>query len=209
MRTPLAPLSEERRELAARYVPMARGIAESFGRKWPRLADEFESAAMMALVESASRFDESKNVKYSTYARLRIIGAMSDVMRIAMSPARMHVASFVESQEDYVVVLNTTPDPPVGHEAEHAEAIRDMARKLPKRHGAVFAMVHADGMIHADIARRLGLSVCRIDDVHAEAVAMLNGTWIEFYEKSAARRRRRADERRRIADAPQHSNKAI
>jgi RNA polymerase sigma factor (sigma-70 family) len=195
--------------MAARYVPMARGIATRFGRKWPRLADEFESAAMMALVESASRYDESKNVKYSTYARRRITGAMSDVMRIAMSPARMHVASLVESQEVYGVVLNATPDPPVGHEAEHAEAIRDMARKLPKRHGAVFAMVHADGLIHADVARRIGLSVYRVDDVHAEAVAMLNGTWIEFYEKSAARRRRRDDERRRIADAPQHADRTI
>lgn len=180
--------------MAARYVPMARGIARPFKRKWPRLADEFESAAMMALVESASRYDESKNVKYSTYTRLRIIGAMSEVLRIGMSPARMPVASLVESQEIYGVVLNKTPDPPVGHEAEHADTIRDMARKLPKLHGAVFAMVHADGLTNATISGRIGLSRSRINTIYRESIYMLNGTW---------------DELRRIADAPQHSNKAI
>src|SRR4051794_5854259 len=77
-RTPLTPTQQA---LAARYLPMARALAKPLKAAWPAARDEFESAACLALVEAAEAFDPSRNVKFSTFARYRIWGALRDVQR--------------------------------------------------------------------------------------------------------------------------------
>ncbi len=70
------PLSAVQQGLAVRYLPMARALAKPLKRTWPSESDEFESAACLALVEAAQSFDETRNVKFATFARYRIWGAL-------------------------------------------------------------------------------------------------------------------------------------
>ena len=44
--------------------------------------DEFESAACLALVEAARSFDPTRNIRFATFARFRIRGALVDVGRV-------------------------------------------------------------------------------------------------------------------------------
>jgi DNA-directed RNA polymerase specialized sigma subunit len=75
------PLTFEQQDLAKRYVPMARSLAKPLKAAWPLEREEFDSAAMVALVEAAQSFDPTRNVKFGTFARFRIWGALRDVQR--------------------------------------------------------------------------------------------------------------------------------
>jgi DNA-directed RNA polymerase specialized sigma subunit len=48
---------------------------------WPGAQDEFESAALLALVEAAQAFDPTRGVKFTTFAHHRISGALRDLKR--------------------------------------------------------------------------------------------------------------------------------
>ncbi len=76
-----APLTAEQQDLAVRYLPLARSLARPFKMSWPGSRDEFESAANLALIEAAGSFDPGRNVKFATFARHRIWGALRDVQR--------------------------------------------------------------------------------------------------------------------------------
>lgn len=65
-------LTVEQQELAKSYLPMARSLAKPLKKAWPAEKEEFESAALLALVEAAQSFDPSRNVKFATFARYRI-----------------------------------------------------------------------------------------------------------------------------------------
>jgi RNA polymerase sigma factor (sigma-70 family) len=80
-RKPTPPLDEARRGLAERYVPLAFRLARPYRDRWPRLYDEFGSAAMAGLVDAASRFEFVRGINFATYAAQRIDGALRDVLR--------------------------------------------------------------------------------------------------------------------------------
>jgi DNA-directed RNA polymerase specialized sigma subunit len=74
-------LTAEQQDLAATYMPMARALARPLKEAYPALRDELESAACLALVEAAESYDPARNVRFSTFARHRIWGALRDVQR--------------------------------------------------------------------------------------------------------------------------------
>ena len=77
---PRAPLTEDQRELAVQYLPLAQGIAQQL--KTPAAeGDELKSTAYLALVEAARTFDPARNVNFATYAQHRIRGALLDSQR--------------------------------------------------------------------------------------------------------------------------------
>src|SRR5690349_18923074 len=76
-----SPLTAAQQELALRFLPLARSLARPFKMSWPSLRDDFESAACLALVESAEAFEPERNIKFITFARHRIWGALRDVQR--------------------------------------------------------------------------------------------------------------------------------
>lgn len=180
------PLTAEQQDLAERYLPMARSLSKPHKRIWPSEWEEFESAAMMALVEAAESFDASRNVRFSTFARLRIIGALRDVQRrMGHTKWRVDDAHSVQDGTDvaaleaYGEVVNTTPDPEVGQDLEHSDAVEAWLRKLPPKHAAACREIYLNGCSQVEAAGRLGCSQSRLSYLHREALAMLNGTWYE------------------------------
>ena len=176
-----APLTPDQQNLAAKYVPMAKSLANTLKRAWPNEGDEIESAALVALVEAAQSFDPSRNVKFATFSRYRIWGALRDVQRSLITTGfRSHlkyaptVTSLPYDAEEHGRVYGCEPDPPVGAEFEAVEFVEAWLRKLPSRHAAACREIYIHGRSQGEAADQLGCSNSRLSHLHKEALALLN-----------------------------------
>lgn len=72
-----------RNELVERYMPLVNKVAEIMARRlWPRVsADELASAGYDGLIAAVSSYDPDRGVKFETYCRQRIVGAIRDWQR--------------------------------------------------------------------------------------------------------------------------------
>lgn len=74
---------ENRNRLVERYAPLVHKLAEIMARRlWPRVtADELASAGYEGLIAAVGSFDPDRGVKFETYCRQRIVGAIRDWQR--------------------------------------------------------------------------------------------------------------------------------
>ncbi|MBC7330990.1 MAG: FliA/WhiG family RNA polymerase sigma factor [Synergistetes bacterium] len=80
-------------KLIQRYVPLVKYIVSRMGVAFPRGFDEDDliSVGIMGLLEAIDRFDPQRNVKFETFASLRIKGAIIDELRrIGWVPRTVH-----------------------------------------------------------------------------------------------------------------------
>ncbi|MGE3180676.1 MAG: sigma-70 family RNA polymerase sigma factor [Phycisphaerae bacterium] len=72
-----------RNQLIENYMPIVQKVAEILARKlWPRVtADELASAGYDGLIAAVNSFDPARAVKFETYCRQRIVGAIRDWQR--------------------------------------------------------------------------------------------------------------------------------
>jgi RNA polymerase sigma factor (sigma-70 family) len=189
-----APLTAMQQGLAARYLPMARALAKPLKKAWPNAYEEFESAACLALVEAAESFDPSRNVKFATFARHRIWGALRDVQRQLMArgwrnhgraPSRPRIVGMPTDYDRRGFVLGIEPPGPVGAELEAADEVEALLRKLPARHAVACRQIYLHGKTQNEAARLLGCSQSRLSYMHREALDMLNGSWYDRVLASA------------------------
>jgi RNA polymerase sigma factor (sigma-70 family) len=173
-------LSAERRELAERYLPMAMTLAKRHEMTWPEARDDFKSAACLALVEAAEAYDPTRQVKFPTYARYRITGALLDVKRHRTALGWRStfdeapvVTCLSGGYDHWGRVFNIEPDPPIGTELERAEAVEELLQGLPPRYAAACRQIYIHGLTHAEAATRLGCSQSRLSFMHRQAIAML------------------------------------
>jgi len=75
--------TEARNRLVEHYVPLVHKLAEIMARRlWPRVtSDELASAGFDGLIGAVSSFDPDRGVKFETYCRQRIVGAIRDWQR--------------------------------------------------------------------------------------------------------------------------------
>jgi len=179
-----APLTVVQQDLARRFLPLARSLAKPYKLNWPTARDEFDSAACLALVEAAESYDPERRVKFATFARHRIYGALRDVQRtmlplgwrcdVAHAPS---VISLPHDPEEQGRVLGIHPNDPLGGDFEALEFVESMLRKLPPRHAAACREIYVHGKTQHAAARSLGMSQSRLSYIHCEAMSMLNGSW--------------------------------
>lgn len=74
---------KSRNALVENYMPLVMKLAEIIARRlWPRVtADELASAGYDGLIGAVTSFDTSRGVKFETFCRQRIIGAIRDWQR--------------------------------------------------------------------------------------------------------------------------------
>lgn len=170
------PMTQAQRELAVKYIPLAKSIAWRFRVDFPAYADDFLDVALLAVCEAAESFDPSKAASFATFARHRIWGAIRDLQR-SMVPKGLgrvdclrcdgpHEEPIVSSvnldMEERGAVLNTTPDDPVGSELESAEEFDRLMRLLPRKETAALTALYCSGDANqSDVARALGCSKSR------------------------------------------------
>jgi RNA polymerase sigma factor FliA len=72
-----------RNELVEHYMPIVTKLAEIMSRRlWPRVsADELASAGFDGLIAAVAAYDPDRGVKFETYCRQRIVGAIRDWQR--------------------------------------------------------------------------------------------------------------------------------
>jgi RNA polymerase sigma factor (sigma-70 family) len=177
-------LTDEQQQLASRYMPMARSLAKPLKRSWPQDGHDFEAAAMLALVEAAQAFDSGRNVKFSTFARLRITGALKDLQRVMLalgfrSTARKapRVVPLTLEAEERGCLLRVDYGDSVGDEVDAVDYVESWLRKLPPRHAAACREMYINGRSQGETAEFLGCSRSRVSNLHREARVMLNEVW--------------------------------
>ncbi|WP_456388234.1 FliA/WhiG family RNA polymerase sigma factor [Desulfolithobacter sp.] len=80
---PQVPPLDDRSLLIREHMPLVELLVERMVPQVPSFMsrDDMTSAAMVGLIDAANRFDESKGVKFRTFAEYRIRGAILDEMR--------------------------------------------------------------------------------------------------------------------------------
>jgi RNA polymerase sigma factor for flagellar operon FliA len=70
-------------ELVVHYKPLVRMVADRLSLRLPRSVDleDLVSSGNFGLLKSVEGFDPDKNVRFETYCRLRVRGAMIDFLR--------------------------------------------------------------------------------------------------------------------------------
>lgn len=70
-------------QLVEAYMPLVRSVAEQLAVRLPPTVDEDDlmSAGVFGLFKAIENFDPERNVKFETYCRLRVRGAMIDFLR--------------------------------------------------------------------------------------------------------------------------------
>jgi RNA polymerase sigma factor (sigma-70 family) len=184
MGTRRVPLTSEQQGLAARYVPLAKSLAKPLKKNWPVEAEEFDSAALMALVEAAQSFDPAFNVKFATFARYRIWGALRDVQRGLITAGwrgdlehAPTVTSLTYDAEDHGRVLGAVPDAPIGTEFEAVDYVESWLRKLPAKHAEACRQIYVHDRTQGEAADHVGCSKSRLSYLHKESLELLKDAW--------------------------------
>ena len=172
-------LTQEQQDLAARHVPLARALSRPLKDAWPLEREEIDSSAFMALVEAAKSFDPNRGVKFGTFARIRIVGALRDTVRGFY--AQKHVREmpnartyrYVPGMEERGLLFMTSPDAPVSEYVNAVEEVEHWFRSLPKRHALACREVYLHDRTLVQIGAILGCSKSRISCLHAEALEIL------------------------------------
>jgi RNA polymerase sigma factor (sigma-70 family) len=184
---PHLPMTQAQRDLAVRYIPLARGLSKTLRLSYPRIWDELESAALLALVQAAACFDPRRKTVFATFARPRIWGALCDVQRNAKAQGWRkrekteklpHVIALSPTAEERGLVLNTREDPPVGSEVESNEEVERCLRLLPWKHAYACRQLFVHGKSQREVAEILGCSRSRLSSMHREALTILGKSYV-------------------------------
>lgn len=191
-RMAVEPLDDKRRDLAAKYVPLALSIARKFSVNWSWMKDEMESAALVALVEAARTFDPDRNVKFSTFLRKRLFGALLDTRRqMCQSFARVEAADSDDEEFGWLKtkpLSNLRPEEVIDYEGrlvdpssmredgplyEVHDFLRTEFRILPSRHREVMDGLYLRHQSYEELSVSLNCSKSRLIAVHRESIDLL------------------------------------
>lgn len=161
---PLPP--EARRALAASHFDHALSLASDSKRRWPHLADDFDSAAGLATAEAAASFDPARRVPFRHWLRCRVRCGLRQVLRDQVPKgyggdpgAAPTVSSLPPGHAGGRVVAGGGPAPDPAAGPASAEAFETYLAKLPAVNAAAVAAVYRDGCWNGEAAARLGLPV--------------------------------------------------
>jgi RNA polymerase sigma factor (sigma-70 family) len=175
-----APLTKEQQDLAVRYLPLARSLAKRFKVAWSCEADEFESAACLALVEAAQSYDATRGVSFATYARKRILGELRDVQRKGVLAGwysniedAPDLLLMVPDAEECGRVLLAEPDPPVHEDLDSKDHVENLMQRLPGKHASACREIYLRGRNQSQTGVALGISQARVCVLHKQSMEML------------------------------------
>ncbi len=196
--TPLTPEEQiiAKQKLAEKHIPLAYKIAAGFSKNWRWLKEDFESEALLALVEAANTFDPVYKVQFVTFATIRIKGALMTFRR-KMTQSRLAESQIGEeenagetkkewTQTKASSNLNGEEVAEYLYKREIAsyttdelgalgalEELKHYIKRLPKKHRVVVSAVYLEGRDVKEVARECKCSINRLRAIHREAVNML------------------------------------
>jgi RNA polymerase sigma factor for flagellar operon FliA len=172
-------------ERVRRFLPMVRRLAwhcQGGGRPGIELEDLMQ-AGLVALTEAAQRHAGPTEDGFAAYAKLRVRGAMVDLIRrtvpLARSASRDDAPVRLESLDEAYSDSNpafadAAPDSfELLAEGEMRVALIDSIGALPERLKLVVQLYFVEELNLAEIAQVLDVSVPRIHQLKAQAIAHL------------------------------------
>lgn len=170
----MTPLTDAQRDLAASCVKMAAMLADKASRRRPRLADEYLSDAMLALVQSVKTYDPGI-AKFSTYSYLGVSRGLRNTKRNNL-PAGCRVDK-PKFRIPRTVSLARLPYrmEPCGSDPEPfgLEGFDKLVARLPKRGRLILKYRFVDDMTLAEIGRKFRVTRQRAQQEYEEAIDAL------------------------------------
>lgn len=165
------------------HLPLARSIAGRLRRRMPKHVDfkDVCSAGLVGLVDAAGRFDAGKGYKFSTFVGRRIAGSIQDYCRhedLVTRTGRIkgHACLAVPIHEDMDFVDDRLlPADTLAASEEQNRHLRLAIKRLPQRERRIITAFYFEGKSRPKIAASLGISQCRISQLHAKAIERLRG----------------------------------
>jgi RNA polymerase sigma factor for flagellar operon FliA len=162
---------------------MARTLARRYKLRCPDLWEDFDSASLLALVEAAETFDPERGVKFGTFARRRVLGALVDVLRARSARTRPVRKGILPEAvlTDRPALLETAggrvfgieAEPPVGCELERHEFLERLIAALPPAEADACRRLYLLGQSQTEAAEELGVCQARLSQLHRNALARL------------------------------------
>lgn len=141
--------TEEQHELVTTHRWVAESLAARAMTKYrvpESMRDELKSAAVLGLVEAASRFDPAKGTQFTTWAFRRIQGSIVDELR----------SSGREILEEAEAVSELPSPEEQAAMAETARSLRRAVQRLPQRERDVLQGHYLEGRDLNEIASDMG-----------------------------------------------------
>ena len=155
-------MTDEQRALAEAHLQLVTWVLNNRVAFWRR--DEYDDmwqAGAIGLCRAARLFDESKGVKFGTYAAVFIYGEMIDSGKREQRRAKIagdaRLEDIVLHGKDDVTLADTIQDKEDGRAIEALLILRDMLSRIKGKERIALDMA-IDGYGQEEIARRVGVS---------------------------------------------------
>ena len=175
-----------RNRLVEAYIPLVKNIAEFIRNRLPSsvLHDDLVSDGTIGLTEAIERFSPSRGVKFGSYSRLRIQGAIVDGLRRMdwmpraerlrgrakeMRSLNTRVRRLDQDDEDapqelWQVLPSLTASNPLKVLTE-GELFREFNRFLDPRERVIVRLYYRDGLKMLEVGKRLGICEARVSQL--------------------------------------------
>lgn len=157
-----------------KYLEQTRSVVGRWVKTIPRLADEFESASMLCLLDASRKYDQRKG-SFGNYLGIRLDGAMRDVCRndiptgfgrgtVADAP-RVLSGELASSQT--IAIADSTPT------FESLDSLTVLTRGLDPRTARMVIGHFCEGRTFAEVGSAEGIKESRASQLVKEAMSFL------------------------------------
>lgn len=174
---------QHRNELITNHIPLANKLAWSKWKQTPKCVgiEELKSAAYMGLVDAADKFDESRNVTFAAYARIRIQGAILDYLRELSWGRRDDPTvpvsidfSVDDSKRFSLADLVATED---SKDSQTMEFFEEITKAIPAIGSQVLLLYYIDNLSLKEIGNMIGVGESRVSQMLSRCRKLIEQKW--------------------------------
>lgn len=188
-----------RNEIVLMYMDLVKMIAVSMRNIYTGYAesDDIINEGVIALMAAIDGFDPEKNVKFETYAGIRIKGAVIDYLRkLDRVPRTLRKLSkqlddnfarlnselcrtptdeellYEDNLDENISASSETADAKM-YEREKKQVIADAVATLPEKEKQVVTMYYYERLKYSEIAKVMSITQSRVCQIHSKAMLTL------------------------------------
>lgn len=182
-------LHQNDRAKVVQFLPLVERVAKRIARRLPRSValDDLVGAGSLGLIHAVKHFDPARAPSFTSYAELRIRGAILDHLRALDWLPRSIRASVKRGESDTAVIsiddragpgcdgfAGSVPMPStLLEQRELRTRLTAAIAALTERSRRVLALYYVDELTLKEIGEVLGVTESRVCQLHGEAVRLL------------------------------------
>ncbi len=161
-------------KLIVDHLPMVRHIVQKVTAHlpWKPELEDLISAGTLGLVRAARHFDCSRQVAFSTYAYIRIRGAVIDELRqrsFVSSEAHGRIRTIRTAYEEHLAAGGRPPT-----DEELIQALSAAIQELPEKERLTILLYYERDLTMKEAGEVLKVSESRVSQLHASALFKLS-----------------------------------